>query len=215
MIDHKRVREAERVERPPLPFINTCRGNRFVYTNMDKNVIEISEIAHALSHLCRFTGHTNMFWSVAQHSLLVAEKMPGTPEEKLVALLHDSAEAYTNDISSPLKAYLLTNGNLHYQELQDEITAIIYSQYGVTLIPEGVRVYDRAACLFEAQGFMGLSVARLRNDGFPMELYGLWCPWNPVDFARKNSDREFSQVEAEFLKRFEDLMKACNREELL
>lgn len=220
MLGHECVRKAEE-DKGSLPyFINTYMGGKFWYNHLEGNVIEIVDIAHALSQLCRYTGHTDMFWSVAQHSLLVAEKMPGTPEQKLVALLHDAAEAYTGDLSSPLKAYLreatYDNGGIDfYGYLQDRITAVIYNQYGVTQIPEDVRLYDRAACLFEAEGFMGLPAERLQKDGFPMELRGLWQPWDPKDFAATNSDRDHELVETEFLARFEDLMHACKRSDLI
>ncbi len=215
MLDHKSVHDAERDKKSLRPFIKTYKGNRFFYDNVRGNSIDIEDIAHALSHLGRFTGHTTEFWSVAQHSLLVAEKMPGIPEEKLVALLHDAAEAYTGDLASPLKAYLKSRSNHVYGGLQDTITAAIYNRYGVTEIPSDVRLYDRAACLFEAEGFMGLSSGDLERDGFPVDLRELWQPWEPVEFAEKNGDVECVYIETLFLERFRELMNDCNRGYLL
>lgn len=218
--------DVERAEKPGEwdhgPFIITYTGKQFYYSNFMAVDIEIRDIAHSLSQLCRYTGHTNMFYSVAQHSMLVADKMPGTHEEKLVALLHDASEAYTNDLASPLKAFLQHSetfehgdGRSSYCDLQDRITAAVYNRFGITEVPSKVRDYDSAAGLFEARGFMGLSKAKLEGYQFPMKFWELWEPWEPVQFASRNSDREPGFVEAEFLAKFEYLMEACGREELI
>lgn len=61
----------------------------------------IGDIAHALSHLCRFTGHCEPLYTVAEHSCRVADLCP--PDERLAGLLHDASEAYLGDVASPLK----------------------------------------------------------------------------------------------------------------
>jgi len=64
--------------------------------------IRIEDIAHGLSMLCRYTGATRWFYSVAQHSVLVARAC--RPENKGWGLLHDAAEAYLGDVSAPIRA---------------------------------------------------------------------------------------------------------------
>jgi hypothetical protein len=63
--------------------------------------IRLEDIAHALSHLCRFTGHTSRFYSVAEHSVWCSRMVH--PKFAAHALLHDASEAYLQDIPSPLK----------------------------------------------------------------------------------------------------------------
>lgn len=68
--------------------------------------LDIRDIAHNLSLLCRYTGAFPFHYSVAQHSLLVAEMMRKdnhTPEAQLAGLLHDSAEYVFGDVNYHLK----------------------------------------------------------------------------------------------------------------
>ncbi len=216
MLGHNNVRRSEEEEQSQFrgpPFIVTYTGKMFPYDRVTADCIDIRDIGHALSHLCRFTGHTSMFYSVAQHSLLVSEKMQGGPEAKLAGLLHDATEAYTNDLSTPLKKYMnkRAGGYGPYVELQDSITTTILSKWKVKYVPSEIQLYDSAACVFEAEGFMGLSQEELEKYSFPAHLRGLWQPWDPKEFAGKNSDREFGEVEALFLERFEELMSELGR----
>jgi len=212
MSDHKSVRKDKEAEGlKDQPFIITYTKRVFPFKEVFSEDICIEDIAHSLSHLCRFTGHTSAFWSVAQHSLLVAQKMPGGPADKLAALLHDAAEAYTNDLSSPLKSFIWketpTGGYSPYHELQYDITMAVYQKFGITSTPKEMKKYDQAAGLFEAEAFMGLNPLGLKRYQFPMELWGLWRPWTPKEFASENGNLAFRKVEVEFIRTFEDLMR--------
>jgi hypothetical protein len=65
--------------------------------------IDILDIAHSLSLQCRYNGACKFFYSVAQHSEFVSRHVP--PEDALAALLHDAEEAYTSDMTTPLKKW--------------------------------------------------------------------------------------------------------------
>lgn len=82
-------------------WIMTHTGKKFKPFNPRTEDIDIEDIAHALSNICRFNGHVNQFYSVAEHSVLVSVLCP--EELKLKGLLHDAAEAYLGDVPSPLK----------------------------------------------------------------------------------------------------------------
>lgn len=85
------------------PYIHT-RAGRFYIDNPE---FVPEAIGHALGMLCRFNGNTRIFYSVAEHSVLVSELMRkitgGDPNE---GLLHDGVEAYLSDIPTPFKRLL-------------------------------------------------------------------------------------------------------------
>lgn len=86
----------------------TYTGRKFWPLDPLAEEVHIEDIAHALSVICRFGGHTQEFYSVAQHSCLVADLVATKTQDKLTlltALLHDAAEAYTGDVIRPIKKH--------------------------------------------------------------------------------------------------------------
>ena len=57
-------------------WIQTYTGRAFDLLDPRPEQIDPLDIAHALSQICRFTGHVREFYSVAQHSVLVACIVP-------------------------------------------------------------------------------------------------------------------------------------------
>jgi len=124
--------------------------------------VHIDDIAHALSMQCRFNGHCNRFYSVAQHSVHVAEicrERECTTLGVLGALLHDAAEAYTGDLVRPLK--MLLPGAYERIERQAERAV------STALMPHGARVggqeakrADMIMLATEARDLMGVNCAR-------------------------------------------------------
>lgn len=86
------------------PSIKTRSGVYIDFLDTSKNEYLIEDISESLSNLCRFNGHTNGFYSVAQHCYICSLNVP--EEYQLEALLHDATEAYLGDVSSPLKKLL-------------------------------------------------------------------------------------------------------------
>ena len=85
-------------------WIQTFRGDRFDFEPpINSDAISIIDISSALSKLCRFNGHCQEFYSVAEHSMHVSSLMPA--ELRLEGLMHDAAEAYIGDITKPLKCH--------------------------------------------------------------------------------------------------------------
>ena len=82
-------------------WIQTYSGIQMYPLDPKENEIHIEDIAHALSMLCRFNGHTSEFYSVAEHCCHVHDILPH--ELKLTGLLHDASEAYLCDMPRPIK----------------------------------------------------------------------------------------------------------------
>lgn len=85
------------------PTITTRSGRQVSLLNPQYSQIDIGDIAHGLAYRFRFNGQTSRFYSIAQHSLMVASILPD--HHKMVGLLH-AAEAYVGDVVQPLKVLL-------------------------------------------------------------------------------------------------------------
>jgi hypothetical protein len=120
-----------RAESDAGSYILTRSGGSFDYTNPDSSTYTLEDIAHALSHIPRFCGHTRQFYSVAQHSYMVAYLVPESNQR--AALLHDASEAFMCDIPSPLKALLPD-----YKVIEKRVQDSIYRKFSVT--PEPISI---------------------------------------------------------------------------
>ena len=81
--------------------IMLSNGRLFDLHHPDPKLLDIDVIAKSLSRLCRYNGHTQKFYSVAEHCVLVSHAVPW--RMRLAGLLHDAAEAFVGDMTSPLK----------------------------------------------------------------------------------------------------------------
>ncbi|MBR4027596.1 MAG: hypothetical protein IKJ01_08630, partial [Lachnospiraceae bacterium] len=90
-------------------YITTYSGTHFTPTHPDIHTIHITDIAHALSLICRGNGHVKTFFSVGQHCIhcaLEAEARGYSKRVILACLLHDASECYMSDVPRPFKQYL-------------------------------------------------------------------------------------------------------------
>lgn len=131
-----------------MSWILTHTGKRFDLLEPDVDMIDPRDISHSLAHLCRFTGHTSEFYSVAQHSCIVAELVP--EEYKLAALLHDAPEAYLGDMTRPLKQWMPD-----YRGFEDVIWTRVCERFDLALeLPASVHRADLIALATERRDLM-------------------------------------------------------------
>lgn len=115
-----------------MTWMLTATGAQFDLELADPLSISSLDIAHGLSLINRFTGHTLRPYSVAEHSLLVVEIMQRElavhePEALLAGLLHDAHEVYVGDVSTPLKMLL---GDA-WTRVERRIEAQVRQRFGV------------------------------------------------------------------------------------
>jgi uncharacterized protein len=88
------------------PRIRTFTGMQFDFLNPTAKSIQFDDVAQGLAQECRFSRQTSLFYSVAEHSVLVSKILQrrGAAHSVLqLGLMHDAAEAYMGDMASPLK----------------------------------------------------------------------------------------------------------------
>lgn len=130
-----------------MTWITTYTGKAFDLLDPDWDVIDILDIAHALAHICRFTGHVREFYSVAQHSVLVSQQVP--PEHALEGLLHDATETYCNDLARPIKRL---PGFEAYNELEARLQRAVAMAFGVPAeMSKSVKEADQRMLVTEAK----------------------------------------------------------------
>ncbi len=88
-------------------------------------LVDIGDIAHALSMLCRANGHFKRFYSVGQHCINCANEANARGYSKrlqLACLLHDASEAYLSDVTRPVKAELP-----RYKEIEEPLQEMLWN----------------------------------------------------------------------------------------
>jgi len=105
-------------------YIQTYTGHKFWPLEPEPEDVFINDIAHALSQVCRWTGHCIEFFSVAQHCIYVS-RMVGKKFARW-GLLHDAAEAYLCDVAKPIKPFLS-----NYQETECQLMKCIAERFNL------------------------------------------------------------------------------------
>lgn len=130
--------------RPPRPGMASdavlvgASGRRISLANPSPASFCAEDIAHGLSHVCRFSGQVRTFYSVAQHSIMVASLVPDRLRRH--ALLHDGSEAFLQDIPTPVKVLLPT-----YALLEARFQGAIEAAFGLAALNDGDRATIKRA----------------------------------------------------------------------
>lgn len=182
-----------------MSYILTYRKKEFYPLEPKIQDIDIVDIAHALSLLCRANGHFKHFYSVGLHSLNCAyeAKARGYSENVILGcLLHDGSEAYLADITRPVKKHLHK-----YLEIEDVLQSKIFEKWIPTLTDdEKKQIFeiDDAILYYEFTTLFGEKIF----DYVPKLLS-----------TPRFEYIEFSKVEHEFSELFYELTNNIDKEE--
>jgi uncharacterized protein len=158
-------------------WMQSFTGRQFWPLDPKVGDIAIEDIAHALSQLCRFGGHCKEFYSVAQHSVLVARHVPiGLKRE---ALMHDATEAYLIDLPRPIKRMMPD-----YVVLERRWAEVIGARYGLGLVylPHAVHEADDRMLRTEQRDLMANEPAQWEGAFLPYP--DVITPWSPQTAER-------------------------------
>ncbi len=145
-----------------MTWMQTHSGIAFDLLEPTPEMVNLYDIAHALSMLCRYAGHVRVHYSVAQHSCLIHDwltsKRPKHPMIALGGLMHDGAEAYMCDIPAPVKHALSESTRRDLTAMADRIDEAICGRLGIgphLLHLAEVKEVDLRILLDERDALMG------------------------------------------------------------
>jgi len=178
--------------------ISTSSGRFFDLLKPEEYEYDIEEIATALSNICRYTGHVNRFYSVAEHSVLVSRLVP--ERLALCGLLHDASEAFVGDVSSPLKKLLP-----EYKKIEENIQKAIADYFNLEYpFPKEIHEADKRMYWQERQD--------VADNGVKDELW-----YQDLRAARKVEAKGMAPHMARrmFLARYRELSKKTDEKKVV
>ena len=174
--------------------------------------VELADIAHGLARVARWNGQTrgDHAFSVAQHSLIVEAifyrlNPSATPDDMLMALLHDAPEYVIGDMISPFKS--VVGGG--YKSVEARLEAAVHLRFSLPPHPtrelkDRIKKADTVAAFFEATELAGFSLAEAQKFfGLPRGISRDMIAIEPVPAT---------EAQRRFIERFEAieaLRKAC------
>lgn len=166
--------------------ILTYTGRKFYPANPQAGDVRIQDIAHALSNLCRFTGHVRTFYSVAEHCVRASHCVPEM--HALAVLLHDASEAYCADLSTPIKH---SEPLLGYRQLEKKILIAIGKHFKVDWDAHSEQIHfaDQVMLASEARDLLPGAVIPKEHSQLGYRI----IPWTP------------HQAKQEYLRRYFEL----------
>jgi len=200
-------------------WIQTYSGGKFWALDPRPEEVNIMDIAHALSLQCRFNGQCDSFYSVAAHSVNVAEFIAQTYHDQdpfyseylldeadvkidyedmiMWGLLHDASEAYLPDVPRPIKKFLP-----EYKAVEDGVMKVVAEKFELPELGEEhenyLKAVDYLLCLVEHKD-LGMSGKAPEDWPAPDFLKRKW----PTITLVLNDDWE--KDKKEFLEYFETL----------
>jgi len=126
----------ETVRRIVGPTILLHSGNYFDFEAPEASAFTIEDIAHGLAMTCRFAGHCNRHYSVAQHSVHISHMVP--KQYAYEGLMHDAPEFAVGDMAKPLKVICPD-----YSTVEKRVERAVFKRFNVSLpLPVSIKEAD-------------------------------------------------------------------------
>jgi hypothetical protein len=182
---------------PPAagPYLQTVSGRWVNPFDPDPAQLDAADIARALANLCRFGGHSRVFYSVAQHCVIVSlivEERGGDAEDAFAALMHDAGEAYLGDMPHPLKHRSALGPA--FRDAEARLEEAIRDRFGIKPDVADIKAVDRALLATERRAFSAeIWHWPELEDVEPLELE--LTPWSP-DRAAEEFAARYAELSA-------------------
>jgi uncharacterized protein len=185
----------DRTSLVPGPNLQTVSGRRVNPFDPDPEQLDAGDIARSLANQCRFGGHCRVFYSVAQHSVIVSrlvEERGGDAEDAFAALMHDAAEAYLGDMPHPLKHRSPLGAA--FKEAEEHLEEAIRVRFDIESRSPEIKRLDRALLATERRAFSAETWHWPELDGVePLDLE--LTAWAPDRAAAAFAER-FAELDA-------------------
>ncbi len=168
----------QQIERRNGDWLCTALGHQFWPLDPRPEEVHPEDIAHALSNMCRFGGHSLCFYSVAEHSVRVAVEIGrrgASVAVQLAGLLHDGSEAYMVDVPRPIKHDPRFS---FYREAEDRLQNIVFDRFGISAEDRNdpiIKLIDNVILATEKRDLMPPTAAEWAP--LPDPLAGHIQPW--------------------------------------
>jgi uncharacterized protein len=179
----------------PGPYLQTVSGRWVNPFDPDPRQLDAGDIARALANQCRFGGHCRVFYSVAQHSVIVSELVEeggGDTEDAFAALMHDATEAYLGDMPHPLKHRSPLGAA--FREAEGHLERALRDRFRIRPDVPQIKPADRALLATERLAFSADVWHWPELDGVePLDLeLSAWTP----DEAAETFARRYAELDA-------------------
>jgi hypothetical protein len=175
-------------------------ANGRAYSFDAPGAIPIDVVARSLARICRFTGHVERFYSVAQHSVLVSKLV----EPRLAAhgLLHDAGESVVGDVATPLKRAISERDGGYLRSLEHRVHGAILAGLGLPALNAEdeaiVKAADSLALCIEVRDLMRAGERAIELDhGFAVVSH----------FPRIARTWDCAEGEERFLERWQEVRR--------
>jgi hypothetical protein len=157
-------------------WILTATGGRFDLLDPRIEDVKLWDMALATAGIRRFTGHVGGNYTVNTHTRNIVAALPWA--YKGWGYVHDLAEAYTGDASTPLKRVMRMFSEARYSafdRVSDHIESVVFQAFGFpSAMPEEahrvVKQFDLALYAAEKRDLMPAQILPWTQPALPTPL---------------------------------------------